>query len=1710
MTFFSLIKTVLIEVGIISIFVIAGFSSFLSASVWTGGSGNWSSNANPGWNGTGVPNGVGAVASFSDGTAGTTTQDTVGLTLGTIDFSLGNVQRTITMSNAITLNQDGAGAGFATISNTNPNAGSTNRFSMGGGTLTLADDLLISNTGGSTNATGSIVITTTIGGAGNMTISNVSNSLSSGLIVLGGANTFSGNVIVQKGALSFGTMGNAANAVTLGSAGNGSATMVTTGSATAIANNITVASGTGGTLLLGSTNAGATTSTYSGTILLSGDLSITSAKTGAGTVSFSNVISGVGGLTKVGTGMATLSHANTYTGATIVNTGTLQAGVATSAFGNNSSVTTADIASAILDLNNLNETIGSVSGGGTTGGNVTLGSGTLTTGGDNTSTNYAGVISGTGGLTKNGSGTQTLSGTSNSYSGVTTLNTGALSFSTIADGGSNSGIGAATAANTNLILNGGTLQYTGAAANSDHLFSVGTSGGTLDASGSGALNLTGAGAMGFNGQAGTRTLTLTGTNAGNNTLTSVIGDNGGATSLTKNGAGLWILSGSNTYTGATTVSAGTLQAGVATSAFGSNSSVTTANTAGAILDLNNLSEIIGSLSGGGTTGGNVMLGSGTLTTGGDNTSTSFSGSITGTGGLTKTGSGTQTLTGTSNTYSGTTTLNTGILRAGAANALSSSSAFSLANTAGVSLDLNNFSNSIGSLAGGGTTGGNVTLGSGSLTTGSDNTSTSFAGAITGTGGLTKTGTGTQTLTGTSNTYSGTTTVSGGTLRAGTANALSSSSAFTLTNTAGVSLDLNNFSNAIASLAGGGTTGGNVTLGSGTLTTGSDNTSTSFSGSITGTGGLTKTGTGTLTLTGTSNTYSGTTTVSTGKIKAGAVNALSSSSAVSLANTAGVALDLNNFDNAIGSLSGGGATGGNVILGSGTLTEGGDNSSTSYDGVISGTGGLTKVGSGTFILTGTNLFTGATTVNAGTLQLSGAGATLGTTASVVVNSGTLKWGAANQVKDTATVTLNGGTLNFNGFSETMGTLSLSSSSTLNLGGTSSIVFADSSTQNWNSSILSVSNFSQLNNSLRFGTTSGGLTATQLGLLQFSDFGGAAGQIDINGSVTPMTNVINSGSANVTNASSITGVQTATQSGSGSLILTGSNTSTGLASATQGTLTIGTAAGGNWNGDASVSGSGTLNGQGPIAGNVTINTSGTYSPGVSVGSQSVGSLTVNSGGTVNIQIDGQTTGNGAGFYDQIQSSGAVTLHGGTLTGSTIFSGSSGFQPTLGSKFTLATGSTVTGKFTSYDFSSNPAGITFMPEYTSTQVRLFAVPVNYGTDLTFLTPSQKRLGFALQSFRPTEIDNRSSLTDSGKIFNGLMRLDESGIEAAFNQLSPEKLAAMPSMTLQTSNTMNMALSQRSTELRYGEPGTTFNGMTLTDRKGDYINEPVADMGSGFYIVKVKPKTSFRYFANATGLFSEIDSSSNRVGSSSQAEAGTMGIDYAINSHHSIGFFVGQFYSTSDFASGGGSLVNNTGRTGLFYDYHNGGFYGNGSVSAGLSSYESKRNIGFLNETAQGNTTGMGLGMQVATGYDFQTNKLIWGPTASLAYDRTWINSFDEKGSAARLQMDQQINDSVLSNVGFHLSRPIQTGKTTWIPEVHAGFQRQWIDPSALGARFAAGGNSFQIKPASAGQESATTGAGVTALLSETLSLRLSYDAILNLASSSHLVNVGVSVGF
>lgn len=493
------------------------------------------------------------------------------------------------------------------------------------------------------------------------------------------------------------------------------------------------------------------------------------------------------------------------------------------------------------------------------------------------STTFAGVLSGTGVVNVDLASSTlnlTLSSPSPNYTGVVNVVQGNLT-----DGGHNTALPPADYNISAL----GTLSIS----NTELIGSI---------AGAGIVSITGSGFMDLL----------------NNIDTTFSGQLTGNGLITKDSAGVFTLSGNNSsFSGDISVNFGTLRAG-AVGAFPPASLVNL----NSVLDLNNYNNTLDNL--GGTAASTIYLGEGTLTLTAPNGT--FSGTIYGSGGLTLTG-GTFTIDGTTS-YTGLTTINGGNL-------------------------VMNAANTIGPLSG---SGGTLTLNAPVAV--NNYPDTSYAGTITGSGTFTKQGEGILTLSG-SNTATGATVIQDGTIQAGGTNVLSSTSAYQI-GPNGI-LDLNNFSNSIGSLAG---DGGLVTLGSGTLSAGTANTN--FFGSITGTGGLSLSGGNSLTVTG-PNSYSGPTTLTgTGtRLIAGAMCAFSPDSDVIL-NT-GTTLDLNNYDNEIGSLSGSGS----VDL-SGTLAVV-HSVDTTFSGQMFGPGNFVKLGSGTFTMTGPNTYTGETVILDGTIE-----------------------------------------------------------------------------------------------------------------------------------------------------------------------------------------------------------------------------------------------------------------------------------------------------------------------------------------------------------------------------------------------------------------------------------------------------------------------------------------------------------------------------------------------------------------------------------------------------------------------------------------------------------------------------------------------------------------------------------------------------------------------
>lgn len=544
---------------------------------------------------------------------------------------------------------------------------------------------------------------------------------SSGAVVLNGNNTFSGGTTLLGGGLLAGN----SNALSTG--------------------DITVSNSTNDHVVLGATANGIT---LANNIAVTGELSIgtgglddtgSSYVTDTHAITLSGVISGAGRLYL--TAPTTLTNANTYTGGTYVTANTTVT--------NNNSLGSSFVDlgyNAVLTFDTDHPVIGVLANagsfiGGAGTGNINLTSSVLDLTINQTSNqSFSGQFTGTAAhLIKNGGAQLTLLGNNIGHVASTTINAGSVSIG-------------------DSITNG--VSYSGSisAVSGTSLFLRPASGQTLTYNGS----ISGAGSV------------------------TVNGNNSGVVN---------IAGGSSTFTGSTSVNAGTLR--LNGDNLWSNASAVTVNN-GATLRLDG-DQTIRNLSGGGTVN---LATSGKAMTVDSATGTTFAGAITGSGSLVKTGAQSLILSG-NNTFTGTTTVSAGTLQLGAGSAS-------------------------GSLAGA------VSVGSGATLAINRSGTFTFASAISGAGGVT-TSTGTITLSN-ANTYGGNTTISSGTLKLGASGSIANSAHINVAG--GATFDVSSVSGGFSLVSGQTVSGTGSISGAFTAASGSGITPGSTTGNLTFNSGLT--------------------------------------------------------------------------------------------------------------------------------------------------------------------------------------------------------------------------------------------------------------------------------------------------------------------------------------------------------------------------------------------------------------------------------------------------------------------------------------------------------------------------------------------------------------------------------------------------------------------------------------------------------------------------------------------------------------------------------------------------------------------------------------------------------------------------------------------------------------------------------------------------------
>ena len=909
-------------------------------------------------------------------------------------------------------------------------------------------------------------------------------------------------------------------------------------------------------------NSAGVTISGTGSLVIGAERDFVINNTGAGGLTVSSVIANnAGGASSVtvastGTGITTFSGTNTYTGGTFMNRGTLSItadahlgtapGAATAGNLTFNGGTLRVVPTAAVTIN-ANRGILLNAGGGTISNTAAFG------------VTVNGIIAGVGGMTWSNTSTSTIAvGGANTYTGGTTIG----------------GTGQIVPSNNAAFGAGGTITLAGGQLRATTSANI-----TLANPVSIAANTT------FPTLANEKSLIFTGpaSLAGSFTLNSAVGSTVAGTSVTfagglgettagggftKTGAGEIVLSGPSTYTGSTTVSAGRLTLGKNYSLYNNtpaswtDTNITVANTGTLMLRVGGFNEFtaanldtiaaLGSATGGFQTGSTLGL---DTTSGNFTYNTAIANTNAGANSISllRRGANTLTLNG-NNTFTGNQTFQDGLSILNG-----SSTAASTIINAGTNTTLQV------------TNAGALGLGSLQVATGATTPSILFringGGAIAmpntlvGNSGITTTidvnnnGTGTNgtvQLNGAASSGLGNVTlnVTGGNgynLHLETMRSTGGAAGTTIMNPTTANLTIGTITSGAAfayvwqldGTATANAVNGAITDGAGTIAITKANTGTwTLAGNNTNTG-ATNVNAGMLILSGT-NTGSGATNIVGGILQAGASGALNPNSTYTTTDSAAAILDLNGNSGTIGALAGGGAVGGNVTLGTGSLTTGGSGASTSYSGSISGSGSLTKAGAGVFTLAAAQAYTGATNVNAGALIANGTLATSGVT---VADLATL--GGIGTISGSVTIQ-SGGSLS-PATATTAGTITMGS---LTLGAGSLLAYEFGGTND----LVSV-------------TTANGLTING-GALSLYAAGGVA-PLTANGTYTLFNYVTGFGGAltNLSVANSQAGKTYAVTDSVGSITLTiGTATSADWSGTAGDGLWTSDGAGGNWNGSA----------------------------------------------------------------------------------------------------------------------------------------------------------------------------------------------------------------------------------------------------------------------------------------------------------------------------------------------------------------------------------------------------------------------------------------------------------------------------------------------------------------------------------------------------------------
>ncbi|MFP4144107.1 MAG: autotransporter domain-containing protein [Phycisphaeraceae bacterium] len=394
---------------------------------------------------------------------------------------------------------------------------------------------------------------------------------------------------------------------------------------------------------------------------------------------------------------------------------------------------------------------------------------------------------------------------------------------------------------------------------------------------------------------------------------------------------------------------------------------------------------------------------------------------------------------------------------------------------------------------------------------------------------------------------------------------------------------------------------------------------------------------------------------------------------------------------------------------------------------------------------------------------------------------------------------------------------------------------------------------------------------------------------------------------------------------------------------------------------------------------------------------------------------------------------------------------------------------------------------------------------------------LGVALQG-----LYDSASTPEQARLLRDLQAMDLAGYNQAIEQLSPGQQMAPPQTAVQVAEGFNDNLGAYFGATRAGVP-------SLAQQTGEPLGLQFASAASDPAMLAAivaateeegaqpaaEPYDGSRVggFAKGFGIFSDQDTTADRIGFTADTGGAMAGIDRRIGENALVGFMLGYGHTELDFAAGRGEGEVDTFRVGPYTSLTWRNWLVDASASFGYHTNDIDRRItaGGIDLTANADYDAWDVDLYLRGGYAWElTDRLTLTPTLALEYLHYEQDGYVETGGAgANLAVDESDSDSLRSVLGVTAAHRVEMDRFTLVPEMSLGWAHEYFGDTDLSARFVGGATSF-VTEEDGEEDSLLFGAGATALFGDDTSAFLRYDGEYDSDGEVHAITGGVTFRF